>query len=81
MTHDLAKATKLRTICNRVGTTKLAQLIGVHPSLLRKKAAGTVGITQRDETAIDQALMRISEDVPETVEKLMCLLVTPDRGA
>lgn len=63
--HDPAKAAKLRSHCQRVGTTKLARLIGVHPSLLRKKAAGTVGISQRDEVAIEQALFRIA---PESAE-------------
>ena len=62
MTNDPAKATNFRTICNRVGTTKLARLIGVHPSVLRKKAAGTVGITQRDQVAIEQALLKIASE-------------------
>ena len=56
MTHDPIKAANLRATCRRVGTTKLARLIGVHPSLLRKKAAGSVGITKRDQVAIEQAL-------------------------
>lgn len=46
----------LRTLCKRHGTTRLARLIGVHPSLLRKKPAGTVAITVRDEMAIQQAV-------------------------
>jgi hypothetical protein len=60
MSHDPAKAANLREHCKLVGTTKLAGLIGVHPSLLRKKAAGTVGITQRDEVAIKQAIIEIA---------------------
>ena len=43
-------------------TPKPARLIGVHPSLLRKKAAGDVGITQRDEVAIKQALLWIAAE-------------------
>lgn len=60
MTPDRDKAANLRTICNLVGTAKLARAIGVHPSLLRKKAAGSVGISQRDQVAIEQALLSLA---------------------
>lgn len=63
MTHDSTKAAALRATCNRVGTTRLALAIGVHPSLLRKKAAGTVGISQRDQVAIEQALRGMADEL------------------
>jgi DNA-binding transcriptional regulator YdaS (Cro superfamily) len=45
----------LRAICddmNPGGQTRLAKLIGIHPTLLRKKLAGKVGISKVDELAI-----------------------------
>jgi DNA-binding transcriptional regulator YdaS (Cro superfamily) len=38
------------------GQTRLAELLGVHPTLIRKKLAGTVPISKKDELAIRQVV-------------------------
>jgi hypothetical protein len=38
------------------GQTRLAKLLGVHPTLIRMKLAGDVRISKRDEMAIRQAV-------------------------
>jgi DNA-binding transcriptional regulator YdaS (Cro superfamily) len=52
---------QLRRICNSLndhrgtgGQTRLAELLGVHPTLIRKKLAGKVPISKKDELAIQQ---------------------------
>jgi DNA-binding transcriptional regulator YdaS (Cro superfamily) len=46
---------KLRAICDSLnpgGQTRLASLLGIHPTLIRKKLAGKVSISRVDELAI-----------------------------
>ena len=47
--------TELRAVCDSLnpgGQTRLARLLGIHPTLMRKKLAGKVGISRVDELAI-----------------------------
>jgi DNA-binding transcriptional regulator YdaS (Cro superfamily) len=46
---------ELRAVCDSLnpgGQTRLARLLGICPTLLRKKLAGKVGISRVDELAV-----------------------------
>jgi DNA-binding transcriptional regulator YdaS (Cro superfamily) len=52
---------QLRAHCDSLnpgGQTKLAKLIGMHATLLRKKLAGKVKIRTVDELAVEEAVKR-----------------------
>lgn len=54
---------ELRAICDSLnpgGQTKLAGMIGMHPTLLRKKLAGKVKIRKVDEFAIEEAVKQFN---------------------
>lgn len=54
----------LRTACDSLnpgGQTKLAHLLGMHPTLLRKKLAGKVRITSRDARHVSLVMAQVSQ--------------------